>query len=306
MKKTNIIFIILMVISWSAFYAISKWGVMYTSSPFVAGLLLRAGAFVFILIYIIAKGEFKELFKIKNSFIILFLIGILGFLLDTFANIGFQHSSVATGTVLLKLDILMANFISAFIFKDKLYIGDWLLSVVMLVGVIFVLDIDYGNFSFNWYDLFFLLSALSVTINAFVIKIAQQKYKSKNSVIAFYNNFVVLLLFLLSVFITGDIHNLSIVDTNAKFYILFVVGGLAQCLLYVFYYYNLQRHPVWLVKVFLLFVPVASSVIGIFAFNERFSYMKLIGIILVLSGALGIILLQRKKSAHFKNDIGGK
>lgn len=297
MKKANVIFIALMILSWSAFYALSKWGVMYTASPFVAGLLLRTGAFVFLLIYIIIKGEFKELFKIKNSFLILFFIGLLGYLLDTFANIGFQRSSIATGTILLKLDILMANFISAFIFKDKLSGGDWLFSIIMLIGVILVLDIDYKNFTFNWYDMFFVLSALSVTVNAFVIKRAQTKYKTKNSVIAFYNNFVVLILFLASAIITKDINNLASVNIDDKFYLLFLAGGLAQCLLYVFYYYNLERHPVWLVKVFLLFVPIVSCIIGVIAFNEQFSFLKGFGMVLVLFGAMGIIMLQRKKSS---------
>lgn len=292
-KAKDALYITGMVLAWSAYFVVSKWAVDYTQSAFAAGFLLRAAAFIFLTIYICVKKKFLNLFKTGKLALILLLIGVLGYLLDTFANIGFQHGSVGTGTVLLKTDILMANLAALIIFKDKLYWIDWLGTAIMLAGVILVLNIDFTKFRFNWYDIFFILSALAVTVNAFIIKGAQQKFNADSDIIAYYNNFTVMLLFLVSALITKDIAVLGKATLDFKFFGLVLLGGLAQTLIYIFYYRNLRRYPVWQVKLFLLLVPVVSCFVGVFAFGETLVSVQYIGILAVLSGA--VLILFRNK-----------
>ncbi len=298
-KGKDAFFIVGMVLAWSAYYLASDWGVEFTGSAFTAGMLLRAAAFVFLTLYIAVKGKIKDLFRQGKTTVVLLVIGVLGFLLDTFANLGFQHGSVGTGTVLLKTDILMANVASAVFFREKLRLSDWFATFVMLAGVILVLDIDFQSVTFNWYDLFFIASALSVTVNAFVIKGAQDKLQADSDVIAYYNNFVVMVLFTVSALISGDCRMLGGASFGAAEIFIIIGGGLAQSLIYVFYYRNLKRHPVWVVKLYMLFVPVISCIVGAAAFNESFSALKGAGIALVLVGAA--IIVAREKLAKNKN-----
>lgn len=282
-----------MVLSWATYFTMSKWAITFTSSVFLAGFLLRLAAFLFLTAYIISKKEVKILFKQGKTTLILFAIGLLGYLLDTFANIGFQHGSVGTGTVLLKTDVLMANIATVIFIKEKLYLSDWIGTFVMMAGVVLILNINYQSFSFNWYDLFFILSALSVTANAFIIKGTQEKKKISSDVIAYYNNFTVMFLFLISALIAGDFANLQGADINFKFILLILLGGLGQSFIYIFYYRNLKRFPVWEVKLFLLFIPIISCFIGVFVFGEKIEWIQFIGICFVLVGAI-IILLRSK------------
>lgn len=288
-KVKDAFFITGMVLAWSAYYSVSKWAVDYTQSAFVAGFVLRAAAFIFLTVYLCVKKKFSALFRTGKVALLLLLIGILGYLLDTFANLGFKHGSVSTGTVLLKTDILMANIATVIILKDKLYWIDWLGTAIMLVGVVLVLNIDFADFKFNWYDIFFILSALSVTVNAFVIKGAQEKYKVDSDIIAYYNNFTVMLLFLVSTLISKDIATFSNITLSFNFFGLIILGGLAQTLIYIFYYHNLKRYPVWQVKLFLLLVPVVSCFIGVFAFGEKLVALQYVGILAVLLGAAFIL-----------------
>ena len=300
-KRKNVIFICGMVAAWTGYYLASNWAVGFTRSAFVAGLVLRLSAFVWLTIYLVCKKEFRILFKQGKVTFILLIIGLLGYMLDAFANVGFQHGSVSTGTVLLKTDILMANVATAIIFKQKLHVSDWAATLIMFGGVILVLNIDYSRVAFNWYDLFFIASAVSVTANAFVIKGVQDKYNTPSDVIAYYNNFVVMLLFLLSALISGDIKTLGQIQLNWEFWLIVIAGGLAQSLIYVFYYRNLKFFPVWEVKLFLLFVPIISCVIGVLAFNEGFNYLQGIGVVLVLGGAILILLrgkINKKKTTE--------
>ena len=98
-----------MVIAWSIYYAVSKIMVDATASPYAAGFLLRMAALVFLTAQLCATGNFLELFRQGRTVLILIIIGVFGFLLDLFANLGYAGGSLSTGTALLKTDVLMPS-----------------------------------------------------------------------------------------------------------------------------------------------------------------------------------------------------
>ncbi len=289
-----------MVLSWSVFYAVSKVMVDATGSAIAGGALIRAAALVFLTVQLLADGQFKELFRPGRAVFILLLIGLFGFLLDLFANLGYAHGSLSTGTALLKTDVLMANLITVAVFHKRLYATDWLGTLVMLVGVLLVLDVDFRAMTWNPTDLLFLLSAACVTVNAFVIKTAQNKYRQTSDVISYYNNLVVLVLFTLFCIVRGDLSAALSRGTDLRFWGLVALGGLAQTGIYFFYYRNLKRYEVWVVKLYLLLMPVVSCFIGVAFLHETITPLKAIGIAVVMAGAVLILLrgkLHRKEAA---------
>lgn len=282
-----------MVLAWSIYYAVSKRMVSATGSAFSAGFLLRAAALVFLTVQLAVSGGFSALFRQGKVTVLLVIIGVFGFLLDLFANLGYAGGgSLGSGTALLKTDVLMVNLVTVAMYRKKLYLADWIGTFVMLAGVLLVLGIDFRSFSLHPTDLFFLLSAVCVTANAFIIKAVQDKHRQTADTISYYNNFVVLLLFALFAAARGDLNALKPAETPG-FWWLVLLGGLAQTGIYFFYYRNLKRHEVWVVKLWLLLMPVVSCLIGILFLHEELTAMKLIGIAVVLLGA-GIILLRGK------------
>ena len=281
-----------MVIAWSVFYAVSKHMVDATGSPFTAGFLLRMSALVFLTAQLLADGRFKALFHQGKAALILVVIGVFGFLLDLFANLGYAGGTLSTGTALLKTDVLMVNLITVAVYHKKLYASDWVGSFVMLLGVLLVLGMDFRSFAFRPADLFFLLSALCVTVNAFLIKAAQEKHGRDTDTIAYYNNFTVLVLFALFALLRGDLKALT-PAAIPHFWGLVALGGLAQTCIYFFYYRNLKRHEVWVVKLWLLLMPVVSCLIGVLFLHEVLTVKKVLGIAVVLLGA-ALILLRGK------------
>ena len=278
-----------MVVSWSIYYAVSKVLVVATGSALLAGFLLRSAALVFLTIQLLADKYFARLFHQGEAVKILLLIGMFGFLLDLFANLGYAHGSLSTGTALLKTDVVMVNLATVILYRKKLYLSDWLGTLVMLGGVLLVLGVDFAGMTFHATDLYFLLSAACVSANAFIIKAAQEKYHEDADMISYYNNAVVLILFGVSAALYGDFHIPQ--NMGAGFWWLVVLGGLGQTGIYFFYYRNLKHFEVWLVKLFLLLMPVLSCFIGVFFLNEELTVMKMLGILVVLSGAA--IILQR-------------
>ena len=281
-----------MVVSWSVYYAVSKILVDATGSPLLAGFLLRTAALVFLTVQLLLDKSFRRLFHQGKAVFILVLIGVFGFLLDLFANLGYAGGALSTGTALLKTDVLMVNLVTVILYHKKLYLTDWIGTLVMLFGVLLVLGVDFGGMELHVTDLFFLLSAACVTANAFVIKTAQEKYHEDADMIGFYNNFVVLLLFGLGSGLTGQFTP-AVWDVLRRWGWLIALGGLGQTGIYFFYYRNLKHFEVWLVKLYLLLMPVLSCFIGVFFLNEELTVKKLLGILVVLSGAAVILLRSR-------------
>ena len=298
-----------MVVSWSVYYAVSKIVVNATGSALLAGFLLRTAALVFLTAQLLLDGNFSRLFHQGKAVRILLIIGVFGFLLDLFANLGYADGSLSTGTALLKTDVLMVNLATVILYHKKLYISDWLGTVVMLFGVLLVLGVDFGGMSLHVTDLYFLLSAACVSANAFIIKAAQEKYHEDADMISYYNNAVVLILFGTSAALHGDFSALSAAlhSTSSAlpggFWWLVTLGGLAQTGIYFFYYRNLKHFEVWLVKLYLLLMPVLSCFIGVFFLNEELTTKKLLGILVVLAGAA--VILQRGRINHEGRPLRG-
>ncbi len=288
-----------MVVSWSIYYAVSKIMVSATGSPLLAGFLLRTAALVFLTAQLLINGSFSRLFHQGKAVYILLLIGVFGFLLDLFANLGYAGGSLSTGTALLKTDVLMVNLATVIIYRKKLYVSDWIGTLIMLFGVLLVLGVDFGGMELHGTDLYFLLSAACVTANAFIIKSAQEKYHEDADMISYYNNAVVLLLFGCSAAAAGHFKAES-VGTIPGFWWLVALGGLAQTGIYFFYYRNLKHFEVWLVKLYLLLMPVLSCFIGVFFLHEELTAKKLLGILVVLAGA-AVILMRAKINHEEKN-----
>lgn len=289
-KLFNAFLIAGMILSWAIYYAVSKVMVAWTGSPALAGLLLRGVALGFLTAQLLIDGAFQRLFHQGKAVLLLCLIGAFGFLLDLFANLGYQGGSLAAGTALLKTDVLMVNLVTVALYHRKLYASDWAGTLIMLAGVLMVLGVDVRGIHFRVQDGFFLLSAACVTVNAFLIKAAQERYHEDADMISYYNNAVVLVLFGVMAAMQGQ----PLPDALPENFWWFVaLGGLAQTGIYFFYYRNLKRCEVWVVKLYLLLMPIVSTLIGAVFLNEQLTVTRLVGIGVVLAGA-AVILLRDK------------
>ena len=79
-----------MVLSWSIYYTVSKLLVDTTGSAAVSGMLLRLAALLFLTVQLYEDHTFSSLLRQgKKQLIALISIGVFGFLLDLFANLGY-------------------------------------------------------------------------------------------------------------------------------------------------------------------------------------------------------------------------
>lgn len=313
MKPKKVAPLLLLAVIWGCYYVASQQTIKGMAEPgrmsqFPTGIIIRFITMILLFFIMWKRDELKLLLKVEGILPRLLLIGVLGFLLDLTAFIGLSLSPAGSGTALLKCDIIFVNLISMFIYKTKFKKMDWVFVLVMLFGVFMVMGVDFGHFSFGDVgNIFFILSALFVSINAFVIKSVQldKKNPAADNVIAFYNNIVTMIFFTIAAFIHGDFMLLGKLGTDSGLLIAALCAGLGQTGIYLVYYYDLRRFPVWIVKVFLLLMPIVSTVVSFALFGEKMKLNQYIGMIVVLLGAFGILMLQKKKSESGEDALAG-
>lgn len=279
----------LLVIVWGSYYVSNKIALKTFSVSFT-GVFIRVFVLFAMILYMYHKRELKSLFNVSYILPRLVLIGLFGFLLDFTAFIGFRYSSASKGSVLLRSDVIFSTIIGAFL-GESVGLLEVIIILLMIVGVFLVSGQKVESFTFQLGDLFFLLSALFISLNVFVIRSVQSDKRNPGSddLIAFYNNFFTLVFFL--IFSGGSLR--KTVYSNSSFSATSVMGiyislfglilsSIFQFLIYVFYYSSLRKYPVWVVRSILLLMPVYVSIISFIFLHEKLTLVQLLGMVIIL------------------------
>ncbi len=282
-SKRNYTVIVILALIWSFHFFVLGF-LNQKIDPLATGAFVRFVTFLILTASLFAQKRLHILYPFPTAVVLkLICVGILGFLLDWTSFIGFQYSSANTGTVLLKTDVIFANVLSVIFFKEHLTKSSVLLTCSMLLGVLMVLGINPFDLQFHAFDLFFILSALFVTLNAFLIQHLQHAHKVSNAVIAYYNNFVTFLLFTIAMLVSNRMPSLSTLTGSTL--LMIVSCGITQAAIYLFYYAALSRFPVWIVKNILLLIPVFTMVYSLVFLHVVPSLLHLSGAAIVLLSA---------------------
>lgn len=265
-------------------------------SPFSTGTAVRLGTLVILSILLLRSGNVSRLWRLNGAGAKLFCIGVLGFLLDATSFIGFRYSNADTGTVLLKTDVLMANVMTIIICKSHFGKTDWLFTITILAGVCLVLGVNPYGLQFQPFDIFFVLSAFFVTLNAFLIQHVQSRYGTANAIIAYYNNLFTFILFASVTTVFGLWGDLAAAAENPGLAAVLASGAVTQTLIYLFYYKCLERLPVYIIKILLLLIPVFTTLFTIVAMKTTPTPAHLLGSFLVLGSAFCILYFGRNKT----------
>lgn len=294
-KYTNVI---LLAFIWGTLYAAQGYA-NKNISTYTTGVFTFVITLALLSITLLAQGKFKDLFTVKALLPKLLLIGIIGFSINFTNFFGFKYGNAQTGAFLLKTDVLMVNFASMLFFKEKFTKKDWIYSLAMFIGVLMIIGVDFRQMSFNFGDLFFLLSAVLLTWNTFNISgvIKQKETPITQITVAYYNVLITMTLFITMFLATGSMGEVSIAFASTPILIALIISGLMQYALFLSYYKALAELPAWIVKVILLLIPIITMVLTFFIYGTAPTSIALAGCAVVLISAYGIIKEQQVKAA---------
>lgn len=282
------------------------WGILYAAqgyankniSTYTTGVFTFVITLVLLTVTMVAKDTFKELFTVKELLPKLLLIGIIGFSINFTNFFGFKFGNAQTGAFLLKTDVLMVNFVSMLIYKEKFTKKDWLFSLSMFVGVLMIIGTDFSAMTFHAGDIFFLISAVLLTWNTFNISrvINQKKVPIRQMSVAYYNVLITMTLFVTMFFATKSTGEIAVAFANKPILIALLISGLMQYALFLSYYKALGELPAWIVKVILLLIPIITMILTLFIYGTAPTAIAIAGCAVVLASAYGIIREQQLKA----------
>lgn len=285
-----------MTASWGLYYVLTD-AALTVFSPLTLGFIIRCLAFILQLFLLSKKRMIIQVFMVGKMWIPLVVATVLGFTTNLLTFVGMEITSAINAAIISRMDLVFTLLVSVLFLKYRFTGADFLGMVLMVAGVMVVMRVNVFAFNPSLGDLIILLTAAILTANSFFIKwIIHRDGKSiSNEVTAFYNNFISGILFLLLMIIFGE--KFSITSLNAMkpadLWAL-IGGGVTQFLIYLFYYRCLDRLPVWQVRIFLLLIPVFSTIFGSILYKDLISPFQILGIILVISGGYLIIKRQRE------------
>lgn len=222
------------------------------------------------------------------------LIGAGAFCINLCGFYGVRYTSVSSGSVIYKTDILFTLLASRFLLRERMRPHDWAGTALMVAGTVALLwpKIVHMEPSLRG-DLLFLLAAFLLTVNAFIIK--TKLSAMSNDVTATYNSSVTMAGFTVLLLTTG--HYSSCLQALASWQTIAVIvtAGISIAALFLLYYRALERLPFWLVRVLLLFTPVWAVVIECAFLHKTLLRNEIGGMVLILAGATLIVVFHDRR-----------
>jgi len=272
----------------------------------IAGFWTRVIGISLLFAAIILQRELREFLHPGKRLKFALLIGAGAFAINLCAFYGFRFTDASSGAVIQKTDILFTLLASRFVLRETMHRSDWAGTLLMVLGTIVLLWQNILHMTPSLIgDFLFLISAIVLTINAFIIK--TKLAPMSNRVIATYNSSVTLtgfaVLLLLGVLL-GEVENPVVVFTAWPALLMTLLGGGSIAALFLLYYRALSHLPFWLVRVLLLVVPVWSVVIECSFLGKKLLLNEIAGIIIALAGAALIVVShdRRKRAAAVENE----
>lgn len=246
----------------------------------------------------------KDAFEgIKEDILTGILIGLIACGITMGILVGIAKSTATAGAVLQRTDILFTMVIGYFLVGDRFKKTDWLFLLMLTIGAFYVIGFDLKSLRLtNPYNLFFVSSAFGISVNAFLIKYHIKRISW--GVLAWINSSVQTIFYLLlSVFVYRGEVMYALKTYPSTFW--WLIGASFWLVIYFLSYYeSLERMPVWLVRTFLLTMPVFTLTLEFLLFGTKLTHHQAVGIVLVVVGVLGLTLTRRESADYLlKNPL---
>jgi len=293
-KKYFYLIILLPIIFWAFAFPFIKIGLEELSPINLTILRLFTTCAVFLVFLVGFPNKFSHIQK--KDIVPLFLLGFFGLVVYHLGlNYGETYISPSVASLIIATIPVFTVIFATLFLKEKLTRKIAIGVPLSLCGVVII---SLTGTSGDPFEMTYLTAALAVLISAFVgagYTIAGKKLLQRYSalsltVYAFLFGSIGLLPFLSSSLIT-EVTSLSWVGWGAVLFL----ALLPTVIGYILWYVALEIKTASEISVFLYFIPVLSTVISYFLFQEPITLLFILGGVLVIGG-LFIVNMQKSAS----------
>ncbi len=217
---------------------------------------------------------------IKLFILLAFFEPFLYFLGETF---GLQKVSATTTAVLISTIPIFVPIFVFFIFKEKLSKINLIGSIVSFIGILMIVLNNKLNLDASFLGILLIsLAVLSSVGYSIVVKNIVEKYNPV--LIVLYQNTIAILLFL-PLFLHFDLTAFTNIEQNTNSLLAIIeLGIFASSIAFILFAYGIKKIGVSKAGFFTNLIPIFTSIIAFFVLDEQLSFMKYLGIFIVVSG----------------------
>lgn len=245
---------------------------------------LFIGIVFFVISSIECKFEYKKFKKVSWKYLI--AIGLIGGAIAfLFFFTGLKLTTGGRAAFLNKTLPIYATVLAFIFLKEKITKKQVYALIVMVIGLILILSSEV-NPSMFWSDpssgdMLVIIATILWAVEYIIAKHAMIKHES-NLVVAFARMFFGAMFLFAIAILWGKISLLSYLEPHQIFSIFLSTILLSYYVL--LWYWSIKFINVSKATTILLLAPVVSLVIGIIVWGEPFSYLQILGSILILIG----------------------
>ncbi|MCR5083616.1 MAG: DMT family transporter [Parasporobacterium sp.] len=265
----------------------------YLNMPPVVTVFFRGSlGFLTVIVVMLAMGKRPEFKAIKSNLLWLLISGVALGINWVFLFSAYNYVGVAVATLINYMAPMIAIFLSAFIYKEKITFAKLICIAVTFIGVIFASGI-FGK-KVDFFDPIGILIAGIATLSFVVIIFCNKKFKD----ISFYDkttfqlgtSAVVVLPFAINSF--GNMENAF----DLKAIILIAIVGIVQTgIAYCFYFDGIGKLPIQTSSILGYIEPALAVILSMTILKQPISAIGIFGAILVIGGAIASEIVGRKQ-----------
>ena len=271
------------IIFWALAFPFIKIGLTELSSVNLTIMRLFIVCIVFLLLRFLKPQKFSKLYK--KDIIPIFLLGFLGIIVYHLGlNYGEVYISASAASLIIATIPIFIVILAAIVLKEKITIKIALGVILSLLGVIIISLAGTPNSSI---EITYISGALAVLIAAIMgagYTIAGKKLLKRYSALSLTVYAFLLGSLGLIPFITAslfeEVSAMSIIGWSTILYL----GIFPTVIGYVLWYVALEIKTASEISIYLYFIPVVSTIISYFLFDEQITWLFIFGGGLVILG----------------------
>lgn len=208
-------------------------------------------------------------------------------------NFGLSHVSSTIAAVMISTIPLFSIIVAYFVTNERISFGNFLGILLSVVGVFFVIMKKNMEFKADLLGIGFLLLAVFSAVGYSVIVVDVTKKYNVYSIIA-YQNLIGIFMFAPLFFILDFKNFMSVAFTWKAWFPLIELAVFASTLAFMLFTFGIKNLGITKANTLSNLIPIVTAFFSFLVLGERFSFMNILGIFIVV---LGLILSQIKRKS---------
>ncbi len=212
---------------------------------------------------------------------------------------GMLYVSSTLASIIVATIPLITPIAGYYFFKERLKINNYFGILISFTGVVLVVYVDGRSGEAPWFGILLMILAVLSTVGyTILLKRLSENYNALS--IVWFQNFIGGIYFV-PLFLFTEVKSIAWSTLTFKDFIpVFYLAIFASSLAFLFFIQGVRRFGMTKSVVFINFIPIVTAIFAVYILQEKLPWLKVLGILIAISGLLMSQIVRRPKFRLFK------